>query len=245
MRHSGSSTRPALATALALLLAAAGSVPAAAQENVDAGGGARTYRVTLVNLTTGQPFSPPLLATHTHDVDVFTVGRPASDGVRLIAEDGDNASLTAALNGTPGVHQVVASSTPLHRLGGPGSAVMRTTIEATGAANRLSIATMLICTNDGFSGVDSVRLPGGFVPSFHLAQAYDASTEANEQTAATIVDPCGAIGPVSIPADGLNQRPATSGVIAMHPGIVPGKGILTAAHVWRGPVLAIIIQRVK
>jgi hypothetical protein len=104
---------------------------------------------------------------------------------------------------------------------------------------------MLICTNDGFTGVDSVRLPSGFEPTFHLAQAYDAGTEANEQTAATIVDPCGAIGPVSIPGDGLNQRPATSGVIAVHPGIEPGKGILTSAHIWRGPVLAVIIQRTR
>jgi hypothetical protein len=236
--------RVLLVACMVLGLAAAGAGPVSAQED-DRQSGPRTYRVTLINLTDGQPLSPPLLATHTQSVDVFTVGRAASEGVRLIAENGDNAVLAAALDGMPGVRDVVASSAPLHRLGGPGSPIQRFTIEAAGNANRLSIATMLICTNDGFTGVDSVRLPGGFAPAFHLAQAYDAGTEANEQTAATIVDPCGAIGPVSIPGDGLNQRPATSGVIAMHPGIEPGKGILTSAHVWRGPVLAVIVQRTR
>jgi hypothetical protein len=245
MPRNGSTARLALITSLALVLLAASSTPATAQQDADARGGARTYRVTLVNLTASQPLSPPLLATHTRGVDVFTVGRPASEGLRAIAEDGNNALLASALDGIPGVHAVVASAEPLHRVGGPGSAVMRTTIEAAGAANRLSIATMLICTNDGFTGVDGVRLPGGFVPTFHLTQAYDAGTEANEQTAATIVDPCGAIGPVAIPGDGLNQRPATSGVIAMHPGIVPGKGILTNAHVWRGPVMLVVIERMR
>jgi hypothetical protein len=230
---------------MALCLLLASTAPATAQEDIDDGARARTYRITLINLTDSQPLSPPLLATHAHGVDVFTVGKPASDGVRLIAEDGNNAPLAAALSGRRGVHAVVAVTDPLHRLGGLGSAVMRATIEAEGSANRLSIATMLICTNDGFTGLNSVRLPLGFLPSVHLAQAYDAGTEANEQTAATIVDPCGAIGPVAIPGDGLNQRPATSGVIAMHPGIVPGKGILTTAHVWRVPVMAVIIQQIR
>jgi len=245
MRHSGPIARLALAAWLTLGLAVVGVVPVSAQEEHDRRPGPRTFQVTLINLTTGQPMSPPLLATHTQRADVFTVGRRASEGVRLIAENGDNAALAASLQGMEGVHDVVASGTPLHRLGGPGSPVMKLTIEAGGGANRLSIATMLICTNDGFTGVDGVRLPTGFSPTVHLAQAYDAGTEANEQTAATIVDPCGAIGPVSIPGDGLNQRPATSGVIEMHPGIEPGKGILTSAHVWRGPVLAVIIQRVS
>jgi hypothetical protein len=133
---------------------------------------------------------------------------------------------------------------PIHRVGGPGSNSMTVMINASGSANNLSLATMLICTNDGFTGLDSFKLPGGFEPVTLFAQGYDAGTEANDELYTHIVDPCGAIGPVTAAADGMNLRTATGGVITHHDGI-EGTGDLTSAHEWANPVLKIEIQRVR
>jgi hypothetical protein len=232
-----------LAVVAAILVDVSIAPAAVTQAN---GPGSRTYTVTITNLTSSQPLSPPLIATHSKRVDVFTVGKMASEGIRLIAENGDNSVLAAALNDKHlirDVREVVATDVPVHRAGGPGSSSLTITIDARGNANRLSLATMLICTNDGFTGLDGVKLPGGFAPVTYYAGAYDAGTEMNDEIYTHIVDPCGAIGPVMAPPDGMNLRTPTNANISMHLGIQGGDD-LTAAHDWTDPVVAITIQRV-
>ncbi|CAN0081132.1 unnamed protein product [Ascophyllum nodosum] len=51
------------------------------------------YRVRVRNLTYMQPFSPVLVVAHTSDVALFQEGLPASDAIKLMAEDGDNSAL--------------------------------------------------------------------------------------------------------------------------------------------------------
>ncbi len=206
----------------------------------------RAYRVTIDNLTGGQPFSPGIAATHTKQQAVFRVGWAASEGVRLIAENGDPSTALAELTGAPGLHSTLATSAPVGCIGcaGPFGTTLSFDIAAAANANRFSLAIMLICTNDGFTGLDAVKLPGGFQPAVHYAAAYDAGTEANDELWTSIVDPCGGIGPVAASADGSNDRPATNGVVTMHPGI-QGGGDLTDAHGWENPVARITIQRLK
>ena len=202
------------------------------------------YRVVVTNLTDGQPMSPPLLVTHRRSADIFEVGAAASAGVRAIAEDGDNSVLDAALAGAPGVHSVVATGAPVHRVGGPGNNSVIVEIEGDSKHRRLSLVTMLICTNDGFTGADSVKLPRNSKPVTYVGMAYDSGSEANDELYTSIVDPCGGIGPVAVAGDGLNDHPATAGVIAPHGGIAGG-GDLTAAHSWDSPVVYITIQRLQ
>src|SRR5918994_1399254 len=66
----------------------------------------RTYRVTVTNLTAGQPLTPVLFATHRASVDVFTVGSSASLGVKEIAENGNLAPLAESLEAAGGVSGV-------------------------------------------------------------------------------------------------------------------------------------------
>jgi len=204
----------------------------------------RSYDVTITNLTTGQPFSPGALATHTKQVAFFRVGDPASEGLRLIAEDGDESVAVAELTGQTGVFQVVDVNLPTGRVGGPLPTSRTFRIEAAANANRISLAVMLICTNDGFTGLDGVALPGGFKPVVYYAAGYDAGTEANDERSASIVDPCFAIGPTARPPDG-NARPQTAGVIEHHAGIQGGADLDPSAHGWQNPVARITIQRVQ
>ncbi len=118
------------------------------------GDAARVYEVTIENLTTGQPFSPGIIVTHTAQQSLFAVGTEASEGLRLIAENGDPSMAVSMLAGAAGLADFQVVDAPIHRRGGPGPSTYTLTIEAKANANRLSGALMLICTNDGFVGLD-------------------------------------------------------------------------------------------
>jgi len=204
------------------------------------------YRVTLENLTSGQVFSPGVAATHTKDASVWASGAAASEGIRLIAEDGLETTAVAELTGAPGIFDVVDIVSPTNRVGGGAPLPNPQTFEITAAANanRLSLAVMLICTNDGFAGLSGVKLPGGFRPDVHEVGARDAGTEQNNERFDQIVDACTQAGPVAHPPDG-NGRVATSGVILPHPNIQGVRDLSVALHGWSFPVARITVQRIR
>jgi len=206
----------------------------------------RRYRITLENLTSGQVFSPGVAATHTKGAGVWTSGAAASEGIRLIAEDGEEAVAVAELTGAPGLFDVVDIASPTNRVGGgaPLPNPQSFEIAAAANANRLSLAVMLICTNDGFTGLSSVKLPGGFRPQVHEVGAWDAGTEQNNERFDQIVDPCTGAGPVANPPDG-NGRVPTSGVILPHPNIQGVGDLSVALHGWSFPVARITVQRIN
>src|SRR6266849_4440540 len=61
------------------------------------------YRVTLTNLTGGQPFSPPVAATHRPGLHMFQVGHLATDQLAAIAQDGNESPMFSLFNGAEGV----------------------------------------------------------------------------------------------------------------------------------------------
>ncbi len=213
-----------------------------------------TYRVTILNLTGGQAFTPPLLAIHRNPVDVFTVGRPASYGVKEIAENGNLTPLFSTLGTTRGVATVDVATEPLVPLGSPGDTVhgfsntVTLTITAPRDVRRISWVSMLICTNDGFTGVDGLQLPshvGQTVARF--TNAYDAGTEDNTEQFGDIVPPCqGLIGVTGDAGTGTSDYPrlAEGGVIHHHAGIVGGSDLLMSVHNWAGSVALITIERI-
>jgi len=117
------------------------------------------YAVTITNLTDGQPLTPPVVATHRRPLHVFQVGEGASPELQDIAENGRVAPLLDALSANQHVFEtklIVSPSGPPPIL--PGGTVTFD-ISAARGAKQLSFASMLICTNDGFTGIDSLRLP--------------------------------------------------------------------------------------
>ena len=57
----------------------------------------KTYEIIINNLTSGQPLTPPVVATHRRPIDVFEVGEAASFEVKEIAENGNVIPLADAL----------------------------------------------------------------------------------------------------------------------------------------------------
>ncbi|NNF13220.1 MAG: hypothetical protein HKN72_08355 [Gemmatimonadetes bacterium] len=210
--------------------------------------GAATYRVTLSNLTSGQPFTPPVAVTHRQSISLFEVGQPASFGVKEIAENGNLPPLIDALQvekhaadvvvtmGSTGVPPVVPGET------------IDFEISTERGAKYFSFVSMLICTNDGFAGVDSERLPGAVGESTMVyVNAYDAGTEVNTEDFAHIVPPCQGLVGVSSDDDGTGMSDpalAEGGVVHPHGGIQGGDDLLPGVHGWTDPVAMLTIERI-
>lgn len=204
------------------------------------------YEVTIENLAEGQPLSPPVVATHKNSAAFFRGGHLASPQLEAIAEDGDGSSAAALLSSLTQTSAVVALSTPLTPHGTQvGNFTDTVTFEIVARpGDRLSLATMLICTNDGFTGLDRGRLPYHGSQTFYL-NAYDAGTEDNTELSGDIVDPCSALGPHPLnddPNGNENTAVDTTPHLAVqpHPGIM-GSGDLTAAHSWNGPIARVTV----
>ncbi len=216
-----------------------------------------TYEITLQNLTNGQPFSPPVAVTHSADVRMFNVGGQASDALAAIAQDGDPMPMVELLNDIDsGVTDVVNVGHPLTPSGATatveGNEVTDSATFTITAApgDFLSLSTMLICTNDGFVGLDSAALPGVGEEQVFALGGYDAGREENTEVSADLVDPCSALGPVTLTGDpngNLNDGDIATDPaqpIAAHPGISGGADLSVDAHGWV-EVATITIRRME
>ena len=236
---------PALAAAVAAAAVLATGSAALADAPV------ATYEVTITDLTGGRPLTPPVVATHRAATGIFTVGHPASFALKEIAENGNLAPTIAQLESDKHVSDSAAAAAPLVPAGLPGSAMFgdsaTLTVTASEGAKFLSFASMLICTHDGFTGVDSLRLPRnvGEVVTVE-SNGYDAGTELNTEDFADIVPPCQGLVGVSSGEPGTgtsNPALAEGGVIHHHAGIV-GADLVPAVHGWSDPVAEITVERV-
>ncbi len=210
----------------------------------------KTYDITITNLTSGQPLTPPVVATHRRRADLFEVGEPASFEVKEIAENGNVTPLADALGADKHVFEskVVPSPTgpgPIMHDGG----TLNFQITASPPAKYLSFVSMLICTNDGFTGLDSERLPKKVGDSVTvLTAAYDAGTEINTEDFADIVPPCqGLVGVMSGDAGTGTSDPALAegGVITHHLGVMGNiDDLLLDPHGWTDPVASVVVTRI-
>ncbi len=192
-----------------------------------------TYEVTIENLTAGQPLTPPVVATHSWFFKMFKVHRVASDELAAIARDGNLDPMVNHLNSSRLVNNVVVAATDVGPLL-PGASV---TFQISGKPwQPISFASMLVCTNDGFTGLDRAWLPWWGSRTYY-AGAYDAGVEMNTELMNDLVPPC-------LGGTNNNAGIETSDPIMHHPG-VQGTGDLTVgAHGWSDPVVKITIVRV-
>ena len=175
-------TMTGLMMALSLVVVTAAANPAHAQD----------YQIKITNLTNAQAFTPILAAIHSPGVAMFVAGTAASAELQTLAESGDTVPLARVLSGLTGVADMTTSAGLTTR--GVTTELMLT---ASGSATRLSLAAMLIPTNDAFMGLN-VLLPTGFETMEVYAYAYDAGTEINDELCASIPGPpyaeCGGPG---------------------------------------------------
>lgn len=140
-----------------------------------------SYKVTITNITPGQTFTPQLVVTHPHKVKLFTLGDAASAELEVMAEGGDTGPLTTSL-----ADQAYDTKT-IPGLLGPGESAS-ITVKSRSRKAYISVAAMLIPTNDTFVALNRVRLPKwGSITK--MVPAYDAGTEFNDQNCLNIPGP--------------------------------------------------------
>lgn len=197
-----------------------------------AAGDNNLYEVTITNLTRDQIFSPPLAVSHNEKFDLFVPGDPASPELTALAEEGDTGPFTTLIEGLPSVKDYAVAPGPVM----PGASTTLK-VQSRGDYRLISVAGMLVTTNDGFFAARNM-------PAFPWkgyatdANAYDAGSEANSESCAYIPGP---------PCDSHNVRDTdgAEGYVHIHAGI-HGIGDLDASQWdWRNPVARITIRKMK
>jgi hypothetical protein len=198
-----------------------------------------SYKVTFKNLTYAQPMAPMAVAYHSKDVSIFEVGKSAGLGLEKLAEGGDNSELLSELS----ENVSVASN-----IGGTGlilpSQSDTVTIEGN-PSECISVVAMLVNTNDAFAGVDCVdvvSLKKGETMMLTLP-TYDAGTESNSETGASIPGPAGGGEGFNASRDDRDFVSVHSGVLTQDDGLITSA--LTEAHKWDNPAASVMIERIE
>ena len=196
-----------------------------------------TYEVSLTNLTAGQPISPSVITLHNADYSMFSVGKSASVELEHLAEGGSNSELYSQAQATSNVDDTEKLSGLLK----PGKTL---SVTLKGEAEYLSLAGMLVYTNDGFiglSGYDLSDLEVGEQESLGVI-TYDSGTEINSETTGTVPD---------LGGEGFNgARDDTNDVVHAHSGVISkddglSSSGLSAIHKFDNPTAKLVIKRIQ
>ena len=155
------------------------------------------YEVTVTNVTKGMTFTPIMVATTRRGDQFFHLGDAASDELEAMAETGDLGPLQDSLDAND-----ISNSAFLPFLA-PGESVTQL-VATTGQYRNLSIAAMLVPSNDTFFAVNGIAGPRGNKTITVTATAYDAGSELNDELCVSLPGPgCGPDpGPVSANGEG-------------------------------------------
>lgn len=196
-----------------------------------------SYQLELTNLSNAQPMSPPAAALHSEG-HWWQIGQAASTALEQVAEGGDSMALLDD-------SALLATQTGSGILMPGDTQTLAITVNDVTDAN-LSVVTMLVNTNDAFSGLNAhslANLQAG--DSWHTyAYVYDAGTEANTEAMGSIP------GPVDSGTGFDAARDDHVNFVAMHPGVVTqddglSTSVLHAAHKFDNPVLRIKVTRTE
>ncbi len=198
------------------------------------------FEVRSINLTTGQPLSPIAVMAHGDDIRPFTIGEPASEGLELLAEGGDNSGLLDEIDS----RAELSGEGPI----GPGASETLT-LELDSddiSATRLSVITMLVNTNDVITGLNGMDVSAMAVGDTRVinAVAYDSGTEANTEAAGTIPGPAdGGEGFNAVRDDVADQVTMHGGVVTADDGL--STSVLNQTHRFDNPVARFVVTRTQ
>ncbi|GGN89020.1 MULTISPECIES: spondin domain-containing protein [Haloarcula] len=214
--------------------------------------GNRTYRVTVANLTRGQPFTPPAVAAHRSSVEVFAVGEEANRPTRQLAENGNLDPLVDLIDDTNAIRGAAVGESPLVPEADPGDTGLpyytELELSADSSAEYLTFVSMLVATNDGIVGLDTVPLPDRVNESrTYYANGYDVGTEENTELFEDLVPPAKTliIGGESEGTTRSDSDISEDGVIRPHPGIDGVGNLPPSVYDWREPAGYLQVERVE
>ena len=171
-----------------------------------------------------------MLVTHKSHLRLFKVWKYASDELRQIAEDAVSGPLVEKLSNSNKIFEIVEGTEVIFP---EGSASFR--IRAKRGYSKFSLVSMLVNTNDAFTGITRARLPYKGKKVYYL-YAYDAGTEKNTELTDHIPGPCCGNPLVRVP---------TKERIRYHRGIRGVGDLDPKIYGWHKKVAKLTIQRVN
>ncbi len=192
------------------------------------------FEVTVTNITQGEIFTPIMVASHRRGTKIFKLGEPASEELEIIAESGNPGPLGDSLISSGAALDVVAADGVLL----PGHS-LTLSVRTDRRHSHVSVASMLVPTNDAFFAVNGIHGPRGKKSKTVYSPAYDAGTEANDELCDNIPGP-----PFACTGEGFNPA-SGEGYVYIHPGIHGDGDLSAASYDWNNPVAKITIRRVK
>lgn len=204
------------------------------------GGSMKRYQVSVTNISYGQPLAPLALVMHEEDYLAWQVGMAASSGLELLAEGGDNSEfLQEAMDRK--VLQAASSEGVIV----PGEAGSVEVELHSRQFLQLTLATMLVNTNDAYTGVSALDISALKVGDTikQTLFVYDAGTEANSEMDGSIPGPADS-------GEGFNATRDDLDRVAHHPGVATAvanhsESVLDHSHRFDSPVAMLQITRLK
>lgn len=209
---------------------------------------AQDLDIKVTNLTNAMYFTPILAAAHDATTHLYVAGTAASISLQAQAEGGDYSGLSSDVQGL-GANVI---ENPAAGLLNPGASTSFS-MTSNASNNYFSLTSMMLPTNDGFVGADSIHVPAAAGTYSYFINAYDAGTEANNE----VINGGGTPGVLGIPQDpGVSMNTGGTGVtvtedntnVHIHRGIqgdnnaTGGTSDLTNnVHRWLNPVAKLII----
>ena len=187
-------------------------------------------QLTVRNVTTGQPITPPVAVVHEAGVSLLPNNPDDLNGLEELAEAGQQAALAESLGQVSGVKQVVSFEDSPIRPRRQASVSI-----SASPGDHVSVIAMLACTNDAITfGTLVVHEDGA--SSLSSGRVLDAGTENNDETAGTV--PC---------LDGEGEYPERmpltgEGTIAPHPGIAGAADLSQDTHGWGRSCMQLILS---
>jgi len=198
-----------------------------------------SYEIIITNLTGAQPVAPVAVVLHTSGYTAGAAGASASVALEKLAEGGDNAMLLSEAN----AHAAVLTSAGGAGVLMPAASETISVSVNDNAGLLISVAGMLVNTNDGFAALSGLNISSLAVGESQVAflPVFDAGTEANVETAATMPGQGGT---------GFDAARNDVGFISVHRGVVTADdGLATSAlndsHRFDNPALKVVIRRIS
>ena len=203
--------------------------------NVSAG--EKMIEVKITNLSAKVVLTPPIVAASRGQITVFQLTEPASEALEMLAEEGLTDELAMMFQ---------EHNASVAQADGPILPGQTLTLYVSGHRYaRISLASMILPTNDGFVALNSKRIkPYGTTTAF--LSAYDAGTEFNDEDCGNIVNPGNIPGPLPSCGGGVGYDPASGeGFVYPHPGTHGENEISAEEFSWADPVAMMTTRIVR
>ncbi|WP_413692596.1 spondin domain-containing protein [Psychromonas sp. KJ10-2] len=201
---------------------------------------AQDLTVTVTNLTHNIYFTPIIAGAHDSATEIFETTTAATAELEELAEGGDISGVSSIL-GNAGADVIENPAGGLLASGESTSFVLSNS----SGNDYLSVAAMMLPTNDAFIGLDSWEIPSEAGTYTVFLNAYDAGTEVNDELAASI--PAFPGGDAGSGGSGVTTE-ISNATVHIHPGVVgddDAEGGISdldnSSHRWLNPVAKLTV----